>query len=71
MAIESTVLEQSLVAVEAGEAEFKQRVGISLSAPDWIERVTGSFRTEPAFDEVLRLGRAAREADRPREERGA
>ena len=71
VAIESTVFEQRLVAVEAAVSEIMQRLGGPPNAPDWIERVTGSFREEPAFDEVLRLGRAAREADRPREERGA
>jgi hypothetical protein len=28
---------------------------------NWIEAVAGSFRDEPEFDEVLRLGREARQ----------
>ena len=39
-------------------------------APDWLERVIGSMKDEPAFDEVLAYGRAIREADRPTEEQG-
>jgi hypothetical protein len=34
-------------------------------APDWLERVIGSMKDEPAFDEVLAHGRAIRQADRP------
>jgi hypothetical protein len=30
---------------------------------NWIERVAGSFRNEPEFDEVLRLGREARQSE--------
>jgi putative addiction module component (TIGR02574 family) len=32
---------------------------------DWLGRFKGSFRDEPAFDEVISLGRAFRDADRP------
>jgi hypothetical protein len=35
---------------------------------NWIARITGSFKDEPAFEEVLALGRAIRAADRPPEE---
>jgi len=30
---------------------------------NWIGRVAGSFRDEPEFDEVLRLGREARNSE--------
>jgi hypothetical protein len=36
--------------------------------PDWLEQVIGSFKDEPAFDEVLEHGRALRQADRPPED---
>jgi hypothetical protein len=35
--------------------------------PNWIEAVTGSMADDPEFQEVVRLGRAARQADRPAE----
>jgi hypothetical protein len=35
------------------------------SGRNWIGRVAGSLRDEPAFAEVLRLGRDARRKDRP------
>jgi hypothetical protein len=34
-------------------------------AEDWLERLSGSFENEPAFEEVLRLGREIRKADAP------
>ena len=33
---------------------------VERSDKNWIEVVAGSFRDEPEFDEVLRLGREAR-----------
>jgi hypothetical protein len=33
-------------------------------APDWLDRVIGSMKDEPAFDEVVAYGRAIRQADR-------
>jgi hypothetical protein len=35
-----------------------------------LERVIGSFKDEPAFEEVLEYGRALRQADRPAEDDG-
>jgi hypothetical protein len=35
------------------------------SVPNWIEAVTGSMADDPEFQEVVQLGRAARQADRP------
>ena len=34
-------------------------------SPDWLDRVIGSMKDEPAFDEVLAYGRAIRQADWP------
>jgi len=36
--------------------------------PDWLDRVIGSMKDEPAFDKVLDYGRAIRQADRPAED---
>jgi hypothetical protein len=37
-------------------------------APDWLDRVIGSMKDEPAFEEALAYGRAIRHADRPAED---
>jgi hypothetical protein len=34
-------------------------------APNWLERLTGLMKDEPAFAEILEYGRAIRQADRP------
>lgn len=39
-------------------------------AADWLEQITGSFKDEPAFDEVLKFGQALRSADRPLDHAG-
>jgi hypothetical protein len=35
---------------------------------DWIAQITGSFADDPDFDEIVRLGREMRQADRPKDE---
>lgn len=64
------LIEQRLSAVEAAVAELQRRLSPSASMPDWLGQVTGSFKDEPAFAEVVSLGRAIREADRPGEDEG-
>jgi hypothetical protein len=61
---ESTV-EQRLTAVENALRELQEAMKARNPAPDWLDRVIGSMKDEPAFDEVLAYGRAIRQADRP------
>lgn len=56
-------IEQRLSAVEAAVDEIRRRLPPE-PRTSWLERITGSFRDEPAFDEVLAYGRMLREADR-------
>jgi hypothetical protein len=58
-------LEQRLEAVEAAIAELKQQTH---PESNWLEQVTGSFKDDPIFDEVLAYGREYRYADRPDDE---
>ena len=64
-------LEQRLERLEAAVRELQ--LALAARAPDvnWLERVTGSFKDEPAFAEVLEYGRAIRQADRPPEDAGS
>ena len=61
-------MEQRLAAVEAAILELQLRLTVLPPAANWLERVSGSFKDKPAFDEVLAHGRALREADRPLDE---
>jgi hypothetical protein len=42
------------------------KVRRELGLPDWLEQIAGSVKDAGAFEEILRLGREFREADRPR-----
>lgn len=55
-------LEERLAAVETAITELKQQMADSQST-NWLQQITGSFKDEPAFDEVLAYGRAIRQED--------
>jgi hypothetical protein len=59
----NTSIEQRLEAVEAAIAELKQQQAHPKT--NWIEQITGSFKDDPIFEEVLAYGREFRYADRP------
>ena len=58
----NTSLEERLAAAEAAIAELQKQVPTS-SSPNWLQQITGSFKDEPAFEEVLAYGRAIRQGD--------
>jgi hypothetical protein len=66
----SSVIEQRLTAVEAALSELQRRLANLPPAPNWLEQVAGSFKDEPAFEEVLAFGRELRAADQLPEETG-
>lgn len=35
---------------------------------NWIEEVTGAFKNDPEFDEIVRLGKEMRDAEQPDED---
>jgi hypothetical protein len=41
-----------------------ERVAVETAA-DWLDRHAGSFKDDPVFEEIVKLGREFREADRP------
>jgi hypothetical protein len=67
----NATLEQRITAVENAVGELQEAMGNRQPAADWLDRVIGSMKDEPAFDEVLALGRAARLVDRPAEDSGS
>ena len=58
-------LEQRMTALEDAMRELQEAVKARHPAPDWLDRVIGSMKDVPAFDEVLAYGRAIRQADGP------
>jgi hypothetical protein len=61
-------IEERLASVERDLAELKARFPPVPKPENWIERISGSMQDYPEFDEILRLGREMREADRPKDE---
>ncbi len=55
-------LEERLALLEREVAELKRALK---PATNWFQRVAGSMENDPEFDDVLRLGREIRQADRP------
>jgi hypothetical protein len=62
-------LEQRLTALEEAVGELQEAMKARKPPADWLDRVIGSMKDEPAFDEVLAYGQAIRQADRPADER--
>ncbi|MEG4455280.1 hypothetical protein [Microcoleus sp. N9_A1] len=58
----NTSLEGRLAAVEAAIAQFQKQI-VASQPTNWLEQIIGSFKDEPAFEELLALGRAIRQGD--------
>lgn len=58
----NTSLEERLAAVEAQLAQLQKQVATS-QATNWLQQITGSFKDEPAFEDVIAYGRAIRQGD--------
>jgi hypothetical protein len=63
-----TALEKQVAELQQQVAELRNRLPLADSKADWLEQISGSMAGFPEFDEVLRLGREIRNADRPPEE---
>jgi hypothetical protein len=66
---EKTV-EERLTALEAAVADLQRRLGAPVSMEEWLQRI-GTVTDLEAFEEITRLGREFREADRPPEDEEA
>ena len=60
-------LEQRVAALEEEVATLKRRLEELLPKKDenWIEKISGSMKDFPEWEEVARLGAEIRRADRP------
>lgn len=57
-------IEERLTAVENAVSELQRYSLVRPPAANWLERISGSFKDEPAFEQVLEYGRQMRAADR-------
>jgi len=58
-------IEERLELVEQELELLKARADQAQRKSNWLTAITGSFKNDPDFDEILRLGREHRAADRP------
>jgi len=61
----SETIEQRLTKVEQELQFLKTQAQSDSLKPGWISNITGSFKDDPEFDEILRLGKEIREDDQP------
>jgi Zn-dependent M32 family carboxypeptidase len=65
-------VEERLAALEAAVAELQRRLATPPAPDNWLERVSGSMKDVEGFEEMVRLGREFREAQRlPEDEEAA
>jgi hypothetical protein len=60
-----TTLDQRMTAIENAVRDLQEQMKTRKTSSDWLDRVIGSMKDEPAFDDVLAFGRAIRQADGP------
>lgn len=58
----NTSLEERMAAVEAAITELQKQIA-NPQPTNWLQQITGSFKDEPAFEEVLAYGRGIRQGD--------
>lgn len=58
-----TSIEQRLAAVEKELAALKARVENGAPAPKGVEAFIGTFKDDPDYEEIVRLGRQFRDGD--------
>ena len=58
-------LDERMTAIEKAVRDLQEQMKTRKTSSDWLDRVIGSMKDEPAFDDVLAFGRAIRHADRP------
>jgi hypothetical protein len=57
-------MEERLAAIEAAVADLQKQAGMNRNS-NWLEQITGSFKDDPVFEEMVRYGREYRESDYP------
>jgi len=56
-------LEERIEKVEKEIERLKNKSDSSSGKSDWITKITGSFKSDNEFDEIVRLGREERQND--------
>jgi len=62
---QKTSVDERLSALEQDVAQLKRQIESSSGKKNWIKQITGSFKDDPEFAEVVRLGKEIRDAEGP------
>ncbi len=62
--LEQLTVEERLSALEKELRELKHQVTVQPSPQSWIEKIAGTFKDDPDFEEIVRRGREFRKAVR-------
>lgn len=57
-------IETRLEHVERDLAILKSAIAKRIPSSNWIDSITGTFKDDADFEEIIRLGKALRDADR-------
>jgi len=63
---EVPTVEARLTALEKEVTDLKRQLSLVQDPTNWLQRVSGSFKDQPEFDEMLRLALQIREENRQR-----
>ncbi len=55
-------IEQRLAEVEKELADLKRRLPVPTAGKSWVEQIAGTFKDDPDFDEIVKLGREFRKS---------
>lgn len=65
-------VEERLSVLEAEVARLQQKVdSASVEQKPWWEKIWGTFKDDPEYEEAMRLGREYRESLRPKDDESA
>jgi hypothetical protein len=56
-------VEERLAALEAAVNELREQSAKDHPKGNWLEQITGSFKDDPVFDQILHYGREFRQSD--------
>ena len=59
---EPTTVEERLTAVEQQLVDLRRRLPSQTDGKSWVERIAGTFKDDPDFGEIVRLGREFRKS---------
>jgi len=60
--LEHLTVEERLTALEQELQALKQQVIVQKDERSWIEKIAGTFKDDPEFEEIVRLGHEFRKA---------